>query len=86
MAEGLATRIRHRLRWVESHHDRRLFVEMLTLLEGPGGVPQVPHPDGSGDPANTTGTFVWTPEAVITWLADRDIKLVPWQVTKLNRL
>lgn len=88
MSEGLATRIRHRLRFVESRHDRQLFVECLETLEGEGFVPKVPHPDGTGDPAHATVTSseVWTPEAVITWLADREVKLVPWQITRLNRL
>ena len=89
MSEDLAVRIRHRLRFVESRHDRQLFVETLELLEGADFVPKVPHPDGSGDPVygtGVTGSEVWTPEAVITWLADREVKLVPWQVQKLNRL
>jgi hypothetical protein len=83
MSDGLATRLRHRLRFVESYHDRRLFVECIEFIEGRGGVPQIPHPDGL---APTTGSHGWTPEAVITWLADRDIKLVPWQITKMERL
>jgi hypothetical protein len=86
MSEGLATRIRHRLRFVEAHHDRKLFVETLEVLEGSEFVPKVPHPSGEGDPATATSSNVWTPEAVITWLADRDIKLVPWQITKMSRL
>jgi hypothetical protein len=85
MAEPLAVRIRHRLRWVEAHHDRKLYVEMLQLLEGPGGVPQIPHPDGSSPTAGSS-LAGWSPEAVITWLADRDVKLVPWQIQRLNRL
>jgi hypothetical protein len=89
MSEGLAVRIRHRLRFVESRHDRQLFVECLETLEGAGFVPKVPHPDGTGDPGYVTmatSSDVWTPEAVITWLADREVKLVPWQVQKLSRL
>ena len=86
MTDSLAVRIRHRLRFVEAHHDRQLFVQVLEVLEGADFVPKLPHPDGTGDPATATSSSVWTPEAVITWLADRDIKLVPWQVTKMNRL
>lgn len=91
--EGLAVRIRHRLRWVESHHDRKLFVEVLTVLEGPDFVPKVPHPDGTGDPANPANglaegarTIEATPEAVIGWLAEHGVKMIPWQIIRLNRL
>ena len=87
--ESLAVRIRHRLRFVESYHDRKLFVEVLEVLEGADFVPKVTHPDGSGDPVNertATALGDWSPEAAITWLADRGVKLVPWQVSKLNRL
>ena len=86
MAEPLAVRIRHRLRWVESIHDRKLFVECLEVMEGPDFVPKVQHPDGSGDPALTTGSFSLTADAVIDWMDEHGIRLVPWQIAKLNRL
>lgn len=88
MTEPLAVRIRHRLRFVESYADRQLFVQCLEVLESPDFVPKVPHPDGSGDPAMTTGSSLgdWSADSVIEWFARHDIKLMPWQVTVMSRL
>lgn len=86
MAEQLAEDIRHHMRWVEDYRLRRLLVRMLERLEGPGGVPKIPHPDGSGDPANTTGVDGFNADNVIRWLEDRGVKPLPWQRQKLGRL
>lgn len=90
MTDSLAVRIRHRLRFVESHHDRQLFVQCLEVLEGEGFVPKVVHPDGTGDPANVaesrSGVAPLNPDTVIRWLEENGVRQLPWQLQRLGRL